>query len=88
MKSRIPEYIPRLLKEHGNTVISRNLIKKLGINNILEILKQEGFDVEVHTLLEQEDIQFCPSKIYLEKKKGKDVTYLLELKNHHVGESL
>lgn len=47
-------YIYKNLKEHGNTVISKKTLEKLGKDNIITRLKEQGFDVDITIFVHSE----------------------------------
>lgn len=41
----IPIYVFNCLKEHKNTVVNKELMKRVGSKRFVEILKEQGYDV-------------------------------------------
>lgn len=44
----VPVYVFKMLEAHGNTIINRKVVKRLGKSKIKEIIESQGFDVTLH----------------------------------------
>lgn len=44
----VPVYVFKMLEAHGNTIINRKVVKRLGKAKIKEIIESKGFDVTLH----------------------------------------
>lgn len=72
-----PLYIEKMLSMHGNTIITKKVIKRFGKNAIMEHLKERGFNVEMHDAFTQSfgrNQKEC-------KKDDHIIVQLVELKN-------
>ncbi|MEG2306821.1 MAG: hypothetical protein RR945_02440 [Erysipelotrichaceae bacterium] len=74
--NKIPDYIPRTLKEFGNVVISKKFISRFGQKKLIDCLQQDGILCNLHILSDGIDItpSFCNSS----KKRIVEPTYILE----------
>lgn len=45
---RLPEYVYRMIRQYGNTVISNKIYCRYGERRILEMLRQEGLDCHIY----------------------------------------
>ena len=69
--SKIPVWIKQCLDQYGNCACGRTITKKIGKDNLLQILENEGYPCELEILSDQKDKSAYP----------KDGTYILTLKN-------
>ena len=69
--SKIPVWIKQCLDQYGNCACGRAITKKIGKENLLQILENEGDPCELQILSDQKDKSAYP----------KDGTYILTLKN-------
>lgn len=69
--SKIPVWIKQCLDQYGNCACGRAITKKIGKDNLLQILENEGYPCELEILSDQKDKSAYP----------KDGTYILTLKN-------
>ena len=69
--SKIPVWIKQCLDQYGNCACGRAITKKIGKENLLQILENEGYPCELEILSDQKDKSAYP----------KDGTYILTLKN-------
>ena len=69
--SKIPVWIKQCLYQYGNCACGRAITKKIGKDNLLQILENEGYPCELEILSDQKDKSAYP----------KDGTYILTLKN-------
>lgn len=70
--SKIPEWIKQCLNQYGNCACGRTITKKIGKDNLVELLENEGYPCELEIRSDQKDKSAYP----------KDGTYILTLKNH------
>ena len=68
--SKIPVWIKQCLDQYGNCACGRAITKKIGKDNLLQILENEGYPCELEILSDQKDKSAYP----------KDGTYILTLK--------
>ena len=69
--SKIPVWIKQCLDQYGNCACGRTITKKIGKDNLLQILENEGYPCGLEILSDQKDKSAYP----------KDGTYILTLKN-------
>ena len=67
--SKIPVWIKQCLDQYGNCACGRAITKKIGKENLLQILENEGYPCELEILSDQKDKSAYP----------KDGTYILTL---------
>ena len=70
--SKIPVWIKQCLDQYGNCACGRAITKKIGKENLLQILENEGYPCELEILSDQKDKR-CISKrwnIYFNIKKS------------------
>ncbi|MCF0259454.1 MAG: hypothetical protein HUJ54_06295 [Erysipelotrichaceae bacterium] len=69
--SKIPAWVIACLDQYANCACGRNLVMKLGVDQLLDILAKDGYPCELEILSDQKDVEEFP----------KDGTYILTLKN-------
>lgn len=67
----IPAWIYSCLDQYANCACGRNIVKKLGKDELLSILDKEGYPCDLEILADPKDTSQYP----------KDGTYILTLKN-------
>ncbi|MEG3040223.1 MAG: hypothetical protein RR788_07995 [Erysipelotrichaceae bacterium] len=78
MEYKMPEYIPRTLKEFGNVVVSKKFINRFGQKKLIDRLQEDGLPCNLHILSDGRDV--TPSFCNRSKKRIEDPTYILERK--------
>lgn len=69
----IPEWILRHLKRYGNCCCGREIVKKIGKEKILEILKKEGYVCTLRIVYD--------NKYKKRVKYPRDAYYILEIES-------
>lgn len=69
--SKIPAWIFSCLDQYGNCACGRNIVKKLGQEELLDILEKDGYPCDLEILADPKDKSQYP----------KDGTYILTLRN-------
>lgn len=72
-KQEIPDWILRHLRRYGNCCCGREIVKKIGKENIIEVLRQEGYPCILKIVYDNK---------YKHKRKVKyprDAYYILEI---------
>lgn len=73
-QTKIPDWIFQCLDQYGNCACGRAITKKLGKDNLLEILEEKGYPCELEILSDDKEANPYP----------KDGTYILTLKNREI----
>ena len=58
--SKIPVWIKQCLDQYGNCACGRAITKKIGKDNLLQILENEGYPCELEILSDQKDKSAYP----------------------------
>ncbi len=72
-KKQIPDWILSHLRKYGNCCCGREIVKKIGRERIIEILKDEGYSCVLRIVYENK------YKVKRKRKYPVDAYYILEI---------
>ena len=70
--SKIPVWIKQCLDQYGNCACGRAITKKIGKENLLQILENEGYPCELEILSDQKDKSAYPKAPPLKAPEASD----------------